>query len=142
MYQLLENKVKTRLSNLDEFEGLLIKLKDKGRIPVEDDILIRLDFMYNLKLDRQRCKEVLEDEKSPLKLVEFLAEVDKKNDFYDKGLRALLRYIDIINMGEEGFNVFALDDYYDLEINTVKYNLTDNLVYLKGLNNFIEDYIL
>ena len=141
MYQLLENKVKTRLKNLEEFEVLLRKLKETGGIPVEDDVLVRLDFMYNLKLDRQRCKEVLEEEKSPLKLVGFLAEVDKKNDFYDKGLRALLRYINIINMGKQGFDVFAFDNY-DIDFNDVKYDLTNNLVYLRGLNIFIADYIL
>lgn len=141
MYQLLENKVKMRLKTLDEFEGLLIKLKEKGGIPVEDDILVRLDFMYNFKLDRQRCKEVLEEEKSPLKLVEFLAKVDKKNDFYNKGLRALLRYIYVIKGDKLDFNIFAFDNY-DIDFNNVKHDLTNNLVYLRGLNIFIEDYIL
>ena len=89
----------------------------------------------------QHCNEILEEEKSPLKLVEFLAEVDKKNDFYDKGLRALLRYINIINMGKQGFDVFAFDNY-DIDFNNVKHDLTNNLVYLRGLNIFIADYIL
>lgn len=141
MYQLLENKVKTRLKNLEEFEVLLHKLKETGGIPVEDDILVRLDFMYNLKLDRQHCKGVLEEEKSPLKLVEFLSEVDKKNDFYDKGLRALLRYINIISMNKQNLSIFDFDKY-NIDFNNIRHDLTNNLVYLRALNDFIENRIL